>query len=366
MEWLLSEDQTDYAEALAGFLAERADAESVRRWFETRDVEGIEAEIAEAWGGVGIPEEQGGQGGGLVELALTAESLGRHAVPSGRWLAAALAAPALAGDPQLAGELLAGSRLALAIDSGSRPAALFDDADPVPALPRVDGDGRVTGTVHRVLAGGSASHLVVPTNLEGRLALRLVEVDDATVGTRERRLLDRSRETADVVFRATPSTELDVDAEAVLRHAEQVAAVLVSADALGASEHMLEMSVEYSLVRHQFGVPIGSFQAVKHAAATMKVDVEAARSVVYYAAAAVETAEPGALHYALTTKAQVGAGAARAADSALTIHGAIGYTWEHDLHLYYKRARLDAVLFGAPKAWNEKLADVLELADAIV
>ena len=98
----------------------------------------------------------------------------------------------------------------------------------------------------------------------------------------------------------------------------------------------------------------------------MKVDVEAARSVIYYAAAAVETAEPKALHCALTTKAQVGAGAARAADSALTIHGAIGYTWEHDLHLYYKRARLDAVLFGAPQAWNEKLADILELTAAPV
>lgn len=300
----------------------------------------------------------------MVELALTAEALGRRAVPSGRWLAAALAAPALMGDPRLAGELLASSRLALAIDSSFRPASFLDDADPVSGLPRVDADGRIDGAVRRVLAGASATHLVVPTNSEGEVTLRLVEVDETTVVSRERRLLDHSREAADIDFRAAPSTALDVDSEVVLRHAELVAAVLVSADALGASERMLEMSVEYSLVRQQFGVPIGSFQAVKHAAATMKVDVEAARSVVYYAAAAVESAEPKALHYALTTKAQVGAGAARAADSALTMHGAIGYTWEHDLHLYYKRARLDAVLFGAPKVWNEKLANILELTAA--
>src|SRR5699024_2179755 len=110
MEWLFSEDQNDYAEALEGFLAEQADAESVRGWFETRDVDGIETEIAEAWGGVGLREEMGGQGGGMVELALTAEALGRRAVPAGRWLAAALAGPALAGDRGLAGEVLAGGR----------------------------------------------------------------------------------------------------------------------------------------------------------------------------------------------------------------------------------------------------------------
>lgn len=364
MEWLFSEDQDDYAEALGGWLDEKADIESVRSWFDSRDGGEIEAQLAETWGGVGIPEDVGGQGGGLVELALTAEALGRHAVPSGRWLSTAIAVPALSGQAQSAGPLIQRSGLALAVDSSHRPAALFDASDAVSTLPETDGDGRITGTVPRVLAGASATHFVVPTTGDGGLSLRLVEAEEATVSTRVRKLLDRSREVADVTFHDAPSTTLDVDAEQVIRRADEVAAVLVSADALGASERMLEMAVDYSLIRHQFGVPIGSFQAVKHAAASVKVDVEAARSVIYYAAAAVEAEQDGSALYVATTKAQVGAGAARAADSALTIHGAIGYTWEHDLHLFYKRARLDAVLFGSADEWNRTLADSLDLIAA--
>jgi alkylation response protein AidB-like acyl-CoA dehydrogenase len=138
-------------------------------------------------------------------------------------------------------------------------------------------------------------------------------------------------------------------------------AVLVAADSLGATERMLELAVEYSKQRHQFGVPIGSFQAVKHAAATIEVGVEAGRSAVYFAAASVEAGLPECSLHAAAVKAQVTAEGARAADTALTMHGAIGYTWEHDLHLFYKRARLDEYLAGKPVAWNERIADGLAL-----
>ncbi len=139
------------------------------------------------------------------------------------------------------------------------------------------------------------------------------------------------------------------------------AAVLVAADALGAMQRMLDLAVTYSTQREQFGVPIGSFQAVKHAAATMLVGVEASRSIVYAAAAAVDQGHELARQYVAAAKAQVGGHAVAAADSALTIHGAIGYTWEHDLHLFYKRAKLDAALFGSTAEWNERLAGLLDL-----
>jgi alkylation response protein AidB-like acyl-CoA dehydrogenase len=139
------------------------------------------------------------------------------------------------------------------------------------------------------------------------------------------------------------------------------AAVLASADSLGVAEQMLDMAVEYSTQRQQFGVPIGSFQAVKHAAAEMLVVVESARSIVYLAAASIEAGHPDAALHAAAAKAQVTAKAAQAADTSLTLHGAIGYTWEHDLQLYYKRAKLGARLFGSPQAWNERIADALEL-----
>jgi len=175
-----------------------------------------------------------------------------------------------------------------------------------------------------------------------------------------RKLLDRSRSVADVTLEVTDTVVAEGAGE-LLRQAALRAAVLVAADSLGAAERMLDLAVEYSKQRHQFGVPIGSFQAVKHAAATMLVEVEAARSLVYYAAASVEAGHEDAVLHAAAAKAQVCAAGERIADSALTVHGAIGYTWEHDLQLFYKRAKLNNRLFGGPDVWNERLAAALPL-----
>src|SRR5258708_3975234 len=160
-------------------------------------------------------------------------------------------------------------------------------------------------------------------------------------GAQPRRLLDRSRSVADVVIEGAPSGPLDVDAREFLAGCAARAAVLVAADSLGAMARMLDLAVTYSKQRHQFGVPIGSFQAVKHAAPSILVAVEAAPSAVVFAAASVDAGGPQSALHAAAVKAQVTAAGARVADSALTLHGAIGYTWEHDLHLFYKRAKLD-------------------------
>jgi alkylation response protein AidB-like acyl-CoA dehydrogenase len=173
-----------------------------------------------------------------------------------------------------------------------------------------------------------------------------------------RRLLDGTRDAGDLVLDGAVGVALEGDAIAAARDR---AALLTAADALGAAGRMLDLAVEYAGQRKQFGVPIGSFQAVKHAAAEMLVAVEAARSIVYDAAIRLEHAQPEASVHAAVAKAQVTAAAARAADSALTLHGAIGYTYEHDLQLFYKRAKLDQALFGAPEAWNERIADALRL-----
>jgi alkylation response protein AidB-like acyl-CoA dehydrogenase len=241
-----------------------------------------------------------------------------------------------------------------------RAAAWLLPAEELPEAARpevsLDGAGRVAGSVARVLAAAEAASYVVAA---GDGSLRLVAATDAEVTAR--RLLDRSRSVADVRLAGAASTALDADAATALRRTTDLAGVLVAADALGAMERMLDLAVEYSTQRHQFGVPIGSFQAVKHAAATIEVAVEAARSAVYFAAASLDAGlEECGLH-AAAVKAQVTAEASRAADTALTVHGAIGYTWEHDLHLFYKRARLDAALLGEPVRWNERIADGLAL-----
>jgi alkylation response protein AidB-like acyl-CoA dehydrogenase len=352
MQWKLSEEQDAYQKAFREWLADVASAETVRRWADAGDASAFESRfVADGWAGVGLAEDLGGQGGGLVELALTAEELARAAAPSAAWLATVLAVPALAGRGSLIAPVLAGETVALLVPADTVP----DQTSPL----TVDADGAVSGAVPLVLAGDTATRFVVLAGA-GALELRLVDAGARGISRTRRRPLDRSRSVADVTLDRVASVRLEAPAE-VLRLASARAAVLVAADSLGATERMLDMAVAYSKQRRQFGVPIGSFQAVKHAAATILVGVEAARSAVYLAAASVDAGDPQAPLHAAAVKAQVTAEGARAADSALTMHGAIGYTWEHDLHLFFKRARLDEKLYGAPAVWNERIADGLAL-----
>lgn len=352
--WKLTEEQEAYQDALQSWLASAADPARVREWLDKRDRDSFEKRfVSDGLAGVGFDESLGGQGGGMVELALTAELLGRSSVPSSSWLATVLALPALAERPDLAAAALDGATVTLAVPTELPP-------DAASAL-EVDDEGRVSGSVPRVLAADRAAHLVVLVERDSRRELRLVDMTTDGVSCTERELLDRSRTVADVRLWSAASEPLDVDPDQTLVDAAARAAVLVAADSLGASQRMLDLAVEYSLQRRQFGVPIGSFQAVKHAAATILVGVEAARSIVYFAAASVEAGGEGHLLHAAAAKAQVTEEAARAADSALTLHGAIGFTWEHDLHLSYKRAKLDEQLFGSPAWWNQRIADGLPL-----
>lgn len=354
MQWTLSEEQEAYRDTLRSWLADVATIARVRQWLDDGDLRSFwERLAAEGWSGVGSPESAGGQGGGVVELALTAEQLGRAAAPDSTWLATVLVVAALGDAADTVADALEGAG-----------AALLVAAEDIPVGARrltVDDEGRVSGRVPRVLGAGSVQTYLAVVRRGEADELRLVRADDG-VSVTPHRPLDRARDLGDVELVDAPSQVVGaVDVDEALDRATELAGVLVAADSLGATERMLEMAVEYSGQRHQFGVPIGSFQAVKHAAATIEVGVEAARSAVYYAAASVDVAHEESRLHAAAVKAQVGAAGVAASDSALTMHGAIGYTWEHDLHLYYKRARLDAVLLGSPSSWNERLADFLAL-----
>jgi alkylation response protein AidB-like acyl-CoA dehydrogenase len=354
VDWKLSAEQEAYQEAFRGWLSDVAPAQTVRRWLDEADASAFESRFAaDGWAGVGLPEGLGGQGGGLIELALTAEELARATAPSAAWLTTVLAVPALEGQPGLAEEALAGRTVAFLAPAEAAP----DQAAPLAA----DAAGALTGTVPRVLAGDTAAWFIAGVGEGAAAELRLVDASAPGVTRTRRHLLDRSRSAADVTLDRVPSARLAADAAAVLTQASARAAVLVAADSLGATERMLDLAVQYSKQRHQFGVPIGSFQAVKHAAATIEVGIEAARSAVHFAAASVDAADPQSLLHAAAVKAQVTAEGVRAAESALTLHGAIGYTWEYDLQLFFKRARLDRELYGAPAAWNERIADGLAL-----
>jgi alkylation response protein AidB-like acyl-CoA dehydrogenase len=357
MRWELSEEQGLFTTSLREWLAERAGSASVRGWLDAGDLSSFEQLfVGEGWAGVGFDEDLGGQGGGLLELALTARELGRAAAPSAGWLQSAIVAAALAGEPAL---------VRAASESGE-VTALAARADRIPAVASsVESRAeRLHGRIASVLGAARASRFLVPVADGESISLWLVDSADPGVRIHPRSLLDRSRDVADVVLDNVAAQQLELDAAATMDEIASRAAVLVAADALGASERMLQLAVDYSKQRQQFGRPIGSFQAVKHVAAQMLVTVESSLSIVCYAAQSTEEGLPERATHAAVAKTQVTAAAAELADSALTLHGAIGYTWEHDLHLFYKRAKLDRVLFGTPAAWNERIADALPLLPA--
>ncbi|WP_063001605.1 acyl-CoA dehydrogenase family protein [Nocardia mikamii] len=347
MHWELSEEQELFAASLREWLTAKFPTEAVRKLQAGEDPDRFtEALIKEGWWGVGYPEEVSGQGGGVLELALTAREFGRAAVPDSRWLAAALVAPSLTRQ-ELGDQLAGAKRFTLAIS-----------ADRVPAFePLVAQGGRLTGTVRHVVGARGTDVFVVPVTGPEGLGLARVSAASAVIG--EDRLLDRSRDAATVEFTGAPILDTVPADEASLSRITTLAGVLVAADALGSAERMLELAVEYSKQRKQFGQFIGSFQAVKHAAAQMLVTVEASYSTALYAAAALDAGIDDAATIAAVAKAQVTGTVADLAESALTVHGAIGYTWEHDLHLFYKRAKLDRTLFGPPLVWNERIAAAL-------
>jgi alkylation response protein AidB-like acyl-CoA dehydrogenase len=358
MRWELSEEQELFTTSLREWLGQRADAATVRGWLDAGDPSNFERLLTgEGWAGVGFDEELGGQGGGLLELALTARELGRAAAPAASWLQSAVSLPALAGEPTL---------VRAACESGELTAlAIRADRIPAPASTVARHGDRLNGQIPCVLGAARARRLLVPIAEGDSASLWLVDGHDAGLEIHPRSLLDRSRDVADVVLDDVTVRRLELDATAAISEIATRAAVLIAADALGASERMLQLAVDYSKQRQQFGQPIGSFQAVKHAAAQMLVTVESSLSIVCYAAQSAEEGLAERATHAAVAKAQVTAAGAALADNALTLHGAIGYTWEHDLHLFYKRTKLDRVLFGTPAAWNERIADALPLLPAL-
>jgi alkylation response protein AidB-like acyl-CoA dehydrogenase len=179
-----------------------------------------------------------------------------------------------------------------------------------------------------------------------------------------RRLVDRTRAVADITLAGDPLQRFDQVGPDAMQAVAAWAAVLIAADALGAAQRMLDLTVEYVGQRVQFGVPVGSFQAVKHTAAEMLVAIEGTRAAVHYAAWAAGAEEPGSELDAWVAKTRSARAASSVADKALFLHGAVGYTWEHDLQLLFKRAKTNAELLGGPEHYDHRIANTLQLTPA--
>ncbi|KDN18074.1 acyl-CoA dehydrogenase family protein [Amycolatopsis rifamycinica] len=285
-----------------------------------------------------IPEHYGGAGAGLAEACVVLAELGRTLTPAPMLGSAVLCGEALlrTGNDEACERLLPG------IAAGTTLAALaWSAADGrwTPALRA--SDAGLDGRAHYVLDGDIADVLLAVARTDDGAGLFEVPLE----GVRRSRVtsLDPGRRLAVVECASTPARRLDIGGFAEpLRRLRDTATVAVAAEQVGAAARALELTVEYTKQRRQFGRPIGSFQALKHRMADVHVHVEAARSALY---AALVDGDPEAV---LTAKVVCGEAFAHAAAEMIQLHGGIAITWEHDAHLYFKRAHGTALLFGDP------------------
>lgn len=348
MDFDLDDEQRELRDTARRFLEREAPISYARQMMD--DERGYRDEVwkqmAElGWLALTLPEEHGGLGMGDIALAILQIEMGRVVLP-GPFFSTVLAARAVArcaSDEQR-------SRLLPRVASGDLLLTFGHDG-------RVDvRDGLLAGSRRFVTDGHVAELVLTPAHLEGDEAwLVLAEPSSRrTIAT-----IDRTRVLTEVSFdgstfeRVGSSTRDDV--HDVLRRG----AVLLAAEMLGCAERALELATEYAKQRVQFGKPIGSFQAVKHRLADMLVDVESMRNAVYYAAWALERDNAEAPIAASMTKAFCSDAAPRVTAGAIQVHGGIGFTWEHDAHLFYKRATTDAAAFGDATFHREVVAGLL-------
>jgi alkylation response protein AidB-like acyl-CoA dehydrogenase len=364
-----TDEQEELRASVRRFLADKSPSEAVRRWMESAEGHdpALWRQMAEQLGlqGLALPEEYGGAGYGPVELGIVLEEMGRALLPAPFLSSVALAGQALA----ISGDDVAKRRWLPGIADGTRTAALAvseqDSAwtvDGVRCTATPKGEGwALDGTKTFVIDGGSADLLLVVARTDDGPALFAVEGEEGTARS-PLTALDPTRRLAHVTLDAAPAVRVGAagDQGAYLRDVLDLAIVALAAEQVGAAQACLDMSVAYAKIRVQFGRPIGSFQAIKHKCADMLLEVESAKSAVYNAAAVAADRIAGAGEDLPVAAALAGAycstTAVHAAKETIQIHGGIGYTWEHDAHLYLKRAKSSELLLGAPAAHRARLA----------
>ena len=314
-----------------------------------------------------IPEEYGGAGFGLVDLTVVLQEMGRALLPSPYFASVVLAAHALltSGDDAAKKDLLPGiasgetiATLAVTEDGGS-----WDPGAVTMTARRAGQDYLLDGRKVFVLDGHIADLIVVVARSERGLSLFTVDAAAPGLSRTALTTLDGTRTQARLDFDGTPARLVGVDggAEAGLVKTLDIAATALAAEQIAAAEWCLESSIAYAKERVQFGRAIGSFQAVKHKLADMFTQLELAKSAAQYAAwqAAQHTDElPSS---ACIAQAYASQAFWDIAVESVEVHGGIGFTWEHDLHLYFKRAKTSQVLLGTPAYHRELLAQRIGL-----
>ena len=373
MNFGFSEEQEFLRTTAREFLAKESPMTAVRALMDdprgyTPDVWAKMAELG--WLGLLLPEEYGGAELSVVDLIVVAEELGRALTPSPFFanLQGSLAVLHGGTDAQrkeILPEVAAGRRVlsfAITEESGT------ENADEIATRATRSGSSwTLAGTKLFVPDGQSADAIVVAARSgaagEGGISLFVVERGAPGLSITPLRSMDQTRRIAEVRFDGTPAQLLGREGsgwetwQTVRRHA----LVYLSAEALGGAQKVLEDSVKYAKERIQFGKPIGVNQAIKHKCADMLIEVESSKSITYYAAWAVAEKTAEAELAASMAKAYTSDAYRHASAENIQIHGGVGFTWEYDCHLYFKRAKAIEVTYGDPAEHRERVAKLLNL-----
>jgi alkylation response protein AidB-like acyl-CoA dehydrogenase len=324
------------------------------------------------WAGVAIDEQHGGLGLGLIELAILQEEMGRALAPVPFFSTVAWAGQLLEQAP--AGARRDEALRAIASGGARATAALgqkdgrYDAAGVSVKAARTDGGWTFSGTASLVPEAHLADSIVVVARIEKSrnpsegLGLFLVPAGALKSKPKPQPSLDGARRLADVRLgkaEVPADALLAEDAWPLIARALDRAAVLLAAEAVGVASRQLEIAVAYARERSQFDRPIGSFQAISHKCADMLLVTETARSHVYYAAWALEEGAPDARLAAATAKAAASDAARIVANDSIQVHGGIGFTWEHEMHLFYRRAKFCELYLGDASAWRERVTAAL-------
>ena len=365
-----SADQKALRDQARKFLAEHSSSTRVRRI-----LEGAAPYDAELWRGMGemgwmgtaIPETHGGAGFGHLELCVIAEELGRSLAPTPFASTIYLAAEALL----LAGSDAQKKRWLPRIAQGQAIGCLALAEGPQVATPanlatRAEG-ARLSGTKVPVADGDVADFAVVlAAQGDGRAGLFLVDLKGPGVTRASLATVDPTRSHARLVLDGAPGEPLGAPGQGwpLTERLLDRAAVLVAFEQLGGAQAALEMAREYALGRFAFGRQIASFQAIKHKLADMYVGVELARSNAYYGAWALTKDAPELPVAAAAARVAASEAYYQAAKENIQIHGGMGFTWEFDCHLHYRRAKLTGLMLGSARRWKDLLVTRLEAGAA--
>ena len=361
MEFSFTDEQEEFRTVLRRFLESKSPTTEVRRVMETD--EGCDAEVwkqlSEELGlpGIHIPEAYGGQGFGFVELSIILEEMGRSLLCAPYFASTVLAGTAIlnAASEDQKKDLLPGiaSGATLATLAFTEANGLWDASGIEMTATSDGGAHRLSGEKSFVVDGHTAGLIVVVARAPGTsgsegLSFFAVDGDASGLSRQALASMDPTRKLAKLTFDATPATLLGNEGAGgpAFELTLAQAAIALANEMAGGAERLLESAVEYTQMRMQFGRAIGSFQAIKHKLADMLLDVELAKSAAYGAAqaAAEGSDETGAL--ASLAKAALSDAYLQTAANTIQLHGGIGFTWDNDTHLWFKRAKSSEVLLG--------------------